>query len=39
MFGVGLVADQIGPAKTILMLAVLSLTVIPMYRSLLKQAV
>jgi len=37
MFGVGLIADQIGAAKTILILAVLSVSVIPIYRSLLRQ--
>ena len=37
MFGVGLIADQIGAAKTILILAVLSVSVIPIYRSLLRR--
>jgi MFS family permease len=37
MFGVGLVADQIGPAKTILVLAVLSVSVIVIYANLFKK--
>jgi MFS family permease len=37
MFGIGLIADQVGPAKTILLLAVLSVSVIVIYGNLFKK--
>jgi len=37
MFGVGLIADQIGPASTILILALLSISVIVIYGNLFKK--